>query len=54
MIRETGMAPGFYLGGKKMILTQKLDLKILKIINDFNEVVSIRGSPYSAGGATNF
>lgn len=54
IIRETGMAPGFYLGGTKIIVTQKLDLKTLKIINDFEEVLEIRGSPYGAGGATDF
>ena len=54
IIRETGMAPGFYLGGTKIIVTQKLDLEILKTINDFEEVMAIKGSPYGAGGATNF
>lgn len=54
IVRETGMAPGFYLGGTKIVVTQKLDLKILKTINDFDEVLAIKGSPYGAGGATNF
>lgn len=54
IIRETGMAPAFYLGGTKIIVTQKLDLKTLKIINDFDEVLEIKGNPYGAGGATNF
>lgn len=54
IVRETGMSPGFYLGGTEIIVTQKLDLKILKIINDFDEVLAIKGSPYGAGGASNF
>lgn len=54
IIRETGMAPGFYLGGTKIIVTQKLNLEVLKTINDFDEVLAIKGSPYGAGGATNF
>ncbi len=54
IVRETGMAPGFYLGGTKIVVTQQLDLKALKIINDFEEVLEIKGSPYGAGGATDF
>jgi hypothetical protein len=54
IIRETGMAPGFYLGGTKIIVTQKLDLKVLKTINDFDEVLEIKGSQYGAGGSSSF
>lgn len=54
IVRETGMAPGFYLGGTKIVVTQKLNLKVLKIINDFDEVLEIRGSPYGAGGSSDF
>ncbi|WP_337861997.1 hypothetical protein [Nitrososphaera sp.] len=54
IVRETGMAPGFYLGGTKIVVTQKLDLKTLKTINDFDEVLEINGSPYAAGGSTSF
>jgi hypothetical protein len=54
IVRETGMAPGFYLGGTKIVVTQKIDLKTLKIINDFEEVLTIKGSPYGAGGASDF
>jgi hypothetical protein len=54
IVRETGMAPGFYLGGTKIVVTQKLDLKVLKIINDFEEILEIKGSPYGAGGSSDF
>jgi hypothetical protein len=50
----TGMAPGFYLQGTKMIVSHKLDLPLLKRINDADFVVSVKGSPYSAGGSTDF
>jgi hypothetical protein len=32
IIRETGMAPGFYLSGTKVIVTHKLNLELLKRI----------------------
>jgi hypothetical protein len=54
IVRETGMAPGFYLGGTKIVVTQKLNLQVLKIINDFDEVLEIKGSPYGAGGSSDF
>lgn len=54
IVRETGMAPGFYLGGTKIVVTQKLNLRVLKIINDFEEVLEIKGSPYGAGGSSDF
>jgi hypothetical protein len=50
----TGMSPAFYLQGTKMIVSHPLDLEFLKRINDPEEVVSIKGSKYSAGGATSF
>ncbi|MGI0020656.1 MAG: hypothetical protein ACREAY_09325 [Nitrososphaera sp.] len=54
VIEATGMAPGFYLQGTKMITSHKLDLQLLKRINDVDYVVSVKGSPYSAGGSTDF
>ncbi len=50
----TGMAPGFYLKGTKMVVSHSLDLDLLKRINDLDFVVSIKGSPYSAGGSSDF
>ena len=37
-----------------MIISHPIDLEFLKRINDLNFVVRIKGSPYSAGGATDF
>lgn len=54
VISVTGMAPGFYLKGTKMIVSHSLDLDLLKRINDMDFVVSIKGSPYSAGGSSDF
>ncbi|RPJ30371.1 MAG: hypothetical protein EHM25_06535 [Nitrosopumilales archaeon] len=54
VISVTGMAPGFYLKGTKMVVSHSLDLDLLKRINDLDFVVSIKGSPYSAGGSSNF
>ena len=54
VISVTGMAPGFYLKGTKMIVSHSLDLSLLKRINDLDFVVSIKGSPYSAGGSSDF
>ncbi|HEY7696387.1 MAG TPA: hypothetical protein VH797_09865 [Nitrososphaeraceae archaeon] len=54
VISVTGMAPGFYLKGTKMVVSHSLDLKLLKRINDLDFVVSIKGSPYSAGGSSDF
>ena len=42
IIRETGMAPGFYLSGTKVIVTHNLNLELLKRINDIDYVVSIK------------
>jgi hypothetical protein len=54
VISVTGMAPGFYLKGTKMIVSHSLDLNLLKRINDLDFVISIKGSPYSAGGSSDF
>lgn len=54
VISVTGMAPGFYLKGTKMVVSDNLDLNLLKRINDLDFVVSIKGSPYSAGGSSDF
>ena len=54
VISVTGMAPGFYLKGTKMVVSHSLDLELLKRINDLDFVVSIKGSPYSAGGSSDF
>jgi len=54
VIGVTGMAPGFYLKGTKMVVSHSLDLDLLKRINDLDFVVSIKGSPYSAGGSSDF
>ena len=54
VISVTGMAPGFYLKGTKMVVSHNLDLNLLKRINDLEFVVSIKGSPYSAGGSSDF
>ena len=54
VISVTGMAPGFYLKGTKMVVSHSLDLDLLKRIYDLDFVVSIKGSPYSAGGSSDF
>ena len=54
VISVTGMAPGFYLKGTKMVVSHSLSLELLKRINDLDFVVSIKGSPYSAGGSSDF
>lgn len=54
VISVTGMAPGFYLKGTKMVVSHSLDLDLLKRINDLDFVISIKGSPYSAGGSSDF
>jgi hypothetical protein len=48
------MAPSFYLQGTKMVVSHSLNLNLLKRINDLDFVVSIKGSPYSAGGSSDF
>jgi hypothetical protein len=54
VISVTGMAPGFYLKGTKMVVSHNLGLHLLKRINDLDFVISIKGSPYSAGGSSDF
>ncbi|HJU79470.1 MAG TPA: hypothetical protein VJ599_07910 [Nitrososphaeraceae archaeon] len=54
VISVTGMAPGFYLKGTKMVVSHSLGLDLLKRINDLDFVISIKGSPYSAGGSSDF
>ena len=54
VINVTGMAPGFYLKGTKMIVSHSIDLNLLKRINDLDFVIRIKGSPYSAGGSSTF
>jgi len=54
VINKTGMAPGFYLDGTKMIVNHTLDLDFLKWINDQEGIVSIKGSKFSAGGSSDF
>ena len=51
---KSGVAPGFYLNGTKMVLSHPLNLEFLKWINDQDGIVDVKGAPYSAGGATNF
>lgn len=54
VISVTGMAPGFYLKGTKMVVSHSLGLDLLKRINDLDFVICIKGSPYSAGGSSDF
>jgi hypothetical protein len=43
-----------YLSGTKVIETHKLNLELLKRINDIDYVVPIKASPYSAGASSDF
>lgn len=54
IIKETGMASGFYLHGTEIVVTHKLNLKLLKRIQDIDYVVSIKAAPYSAGASSDF
>ena len=54
VISVTGMAPSFYLQGTKMVVSHSLNLNLLKRINYLDFVVNIKGSPYSAGGSSDF
>jgi hypothetical protein len=47
------MAPGFTFG-TKVIVTHKLNLELLKRINEIDYVVPIKASPCSAGASSNF
>ena len=54
VISKTGMAPSFYLHGTKLIVSHPLDLDFLKWINDREDIISIKGSKFSAGGSSDF
>ena len=54
VIKNTGMAPAFYLSGTKMIVSHTLDLEFLKWINDRGDIIIIKGSKFSAGGSSDF
>jgi hypothetical protein len=54
VVQVTGMVPSFYLHGTQMIVSHHLNLEMLKRINDLDSVVNIKGSPYSAGGSSDF
>ncbi len=54
VMQKSGVAPGFYLNGTKMVLSHPLNLEFLKWINDQDGIVEVNGARYSAGGATNF
>ena len=54
ILRVTGMVPGFYLSGTKIVVTHKLSLELLKRINDLDYVVSLKAAPYSAAGSSDF
>ena len=42
------------VSGTKVIVTHKLNLELLKRINDIDYVVSIKAAPYSAGASSDF
>lgn len=52
IIKVTGMAPGFYLSGTKIVVTHKLSLELLKRINDLDYVISVKATPYSAAASS--
>lgn len=54
VVRVTGTVPLFYLHGTQTIVSHHLNLEMLKHINDLDFIDSIKGSPYSAGGSTDF
>jgi len=49
IINETGMVPAFYDGGTHIVVAHKVDLDVLKMINDIETVERIRGT-YAGGG----
>jgi hypothetical protein len=49
IIKETGMVPAFYDGGTHIVVAHKVDLDVLKMINDIETVERIRGT-YAGGG----
>jgi hypothetical protein len=54
VVQVTGTVPSFYLKGTQMIVSHRLNLNMLKRIKDLDFIVSIKGSPYSAGGSSDF
>ena len=54
IMKVTGMVPGFYLTGTRIVVTHKLSLELLKRINDLDYVVSIKAAPYSAAASSDF
>lgn len=49
IINETGMVPAFYDGGTHIVVAHKVNLDVLKMINDIETVERIRGT-YAGGG----
>ena len=49
IINETGMVPAFYDEGTHIVVAHKVDLGVLKMINDIETVERIRGT-YAGGG----
>ena len=49
IINETGMVPAFYDQGTHIVVAHKVDLDVLKMINDIETVERIRGT-YAGGG----
>jgi hypothetical protein len=49
IINETGMVPAFYDEGTHIVVAHKVDLDVLKMINDIETVERIRGT-YAGGG----
>ena len=49
IIKETGMAPAFYDGGTHIVVAHKINLDMLKMINDIEFVERIRDT-YAGGG----
>jgi len=53
-VDKTGMTPSFYLSGTKMVVSHTLNLEFLKWINDRPDIISIKGSKFSAAGSSDF
>jgi hypothetical protein len=49
IINETGMVPAFYDGGTHIVVAHRVDLDVLKMINDIETVERVRGT-YAGGG----
>jgi hypothetical protein len=49
IINETGMVPAFYDEGTHIVVAHKVNLDVLKMINDIETVERIRGT-YAGGG----